>query len=288
MASQADLQDARKNVKKTIAISKRKSYIRFIQKGINYLKNNDSKNSWKWVKTHSARSKSKISVDQVYKPETQIPETNPEERLKIWADHFRKLSQTGSSGSEINEISNINNDIAEITDSNISWIEVSSVLKEMRKGKAAGNDMIPGEVYKLVENETEPISQLSKSILKILNDIYNGQEFPLEWRDCTIVPIYKKGDHLDPNNYRGIALINTLLKVLTEILAARLQTVCSGYNLLRREQIGFIKNEEGISQAACLLECCQRRKIRNQNTILCFLDLKRHMIWCHIIDFSRS
>jgi hypothetical protein len=62
------------------------------------------------------------------------------------------------------------------------------------------------------------------SLLKLLNDIYlndkNDNVFPLEWRYCTVVPIHQKGDHLDPNNYRGIALRKTLLKVLTKVLAA--------------------------------------------------------------------
>lgn len=278
-ATLAELRDARKSVKNAIIISKRKSYIRFIKKGIEYLKNNDSRNSWKWIKTHSNRTRNKLSVGLVYKPNTQTVETSPEERLKIWANHFRELSKSGHVIPEIEEIIETNNEISLITDRPISWSEVSSVLKEMRKGKAAGNDMIPGEVYKLVENEITDSSQFSKSILKLLNDIYlngiNDNGFPLEWRDCTVVPIYKKGDHLDPNNYRGIALINTLLKVLTKILAARLQTVCTSFNLLKREQIGFIKNEEGVSQAACLLECCQRRKIKKENTILGFLDLKK-------------
>ena len=47
------------------------------------------------------------------------------------------------------------------------------------------------------------------------------------------------------------------------------------FNLLKREQAGFIKNEEGVSQAACLLESCQRRRISGKDTILCFLDLKK-------------
>jgi len=46
--------------------------------------------------------------------------------------------------------------ISGITDSLITWSEVQAVLKSMRRGKAAGNDMIPGEVYKLVENEAHP------------------------------------------------------------------------------------------------------------------------------------
>lgn len=56
-----------------------------------------------------------------------------------------------------------------------------------------------------------------------------------------IVPIYKKGERLDPSNHRGVVLINTLLKAI----AARLQA-------------DFIIKEEGLSQVACLLDSCQR------------------------------
>ena len=113
------------------------------------------------------------------------------------------------------------------------------------------------------------------SILALLKGIYNGSGFPLEWKDCTIVPIFKKGNKHDPNNYRGIALINTLLKVITKVLAARLQTLCCEMKLIRKEQVGFIRGEEGVAQAACLLEICQRRSIRGLSTVLCFLDLRK-------------
>ena len=72
--------------------------------------------------------------------------------------------------SETNEINYINEDISLIADVQITWSEISSVTKQMRKGKATGTDLISGEIYKLVENETDPISQLSKSILKLFND----------------------------------------------------------------------------------------------------------------------
>lgn len=89
----------------------------------------------------------------------------------------------------------------------------------------------------------------------LFNSIYSGEGPSVERRGSTVVPIFEKGDHLDPNNYRGIALVSTLLNVITNVLADRLQTAYSVFKILRREQVDFIQGREGVSQADYLLEC---------------------------------
>ncbi len=50
----------------------------------------------------------------------------------------------------------------------------------MRKDKAAGIDMISGEVYKLMEKEKNPTSNSAKTLLSLLNNVFIGKEFPEE------------------------------------------------------------------------------------------------------------
>jgi len=45
---------------------------------------------------------------------------------------------------------------------------------------------------------------------------------PEEWKESVIVPIYKKGDRTDHSNYRGISLLTTTYKILSNILLPRL------------------------------------------------------------------
>ena len=45
---------------------------------------------------------------------------------------------------------------------------------------------------------------------------------PEEWKESIIVPIHKKGDKTDCNNYRGISLLPTTYKILSNILLLRL------------------------------------------------------------------
>ena len=68
--------------------------------------------------------------------------------------------------------------------------------------------------------------------------------------------LYKgKGDPSDPNSYRGIALENTLFKVLTKILTRRLDRLVD--SMIPEEQFGFRRGRSTIHAVNCLLEAVQ-------------------------------
>jgi len=45
---------------------------------------------------------------------------------------------------------------------------------------------------------------------------------PEEWKESIIVPIFKKGDKTDCSNYRGMSLMPTTYKILSNILLSKL------------------------------------------------------------------
>jgi hypothetical protein len=45
----------------------------------------------------------------------------------------------------------------------------------------------------------------------------------VEWKTCTIVPLFKKGDAEVCDNYRGISLLSIPSKVLAKILYKRIE-----------------------------------------------------------------
>jgi len=47
----------------------------------------------------------------------------------------------------------------------------------------------------------------------------------------------KKGDLSDCNNYRGISLINNIIKILSKIVATIILTYCNDNNIIRTEQM---------------------------------------------------
>lgn len=54
-----------------------------------------------------------------------------------------------------------------------------------------------------------------------------------------MIPIPKKGDHTGPNNYRGITLMGTVVKVLAAIIADRVSVISEKNSLLCKAQAGF-------------------------------------------------
>jgi hypothetical protein len=71
----------------------------------------------------------------------------------------------------------------------------------MKKYKSPGNDNIPAE---------------------LINSVWNKEKLPGQWKESIIVPVYKKGDKTDCNNYRGMSLLSTSYKILSNILLKRL------------------------------------------------------------------
>jgi hypothetical protein len=61
-----------------------------------------------------------------------------------------------------------------------------------------------------------------------------------------IVPIYKKGDKTDCNNYRRISLLSTAYKILSNILLARLTSYVS--EVIWDHQCGFRRNRSTVDQ----------------------------------------
>lgn len=96
------------------------------------------------------------------------------------------------------------------------------------------------------------------NILRVINEAWTAR-IPDSWRVSVIVPVPKKGDLRKPGNYRGICLINTLLKVLCKIVERRMRLFAEENNLLCREQAGFRTREECVAQVATLLEIKRRR-----------------------------
>ena len=80
-----------------------------------------------------------------------------------------------------------------------SAFEVELAIEKIKSHKAPGIDQIPAELIKAGGRT------IRCAIHKLVISIWNKEELPEEWKELIIVPIHKKGDKTDCNNYRGIS-----------------------------------------------------------------------------------
>ena len=96
-----------------------------------------------------------------------------------------------------------------------SGLECELAIEKLKGNKSPGIDQIPAELIKAGG------STIFCAIHKVVIAFWNKEELPGEW-ESIIVPIHKKGDKTDCNNFRGISLLPTTYKILSNILLSRL------------------------------------------------------------------
>jgi hypothetical protein len=101
----------------------------------------------------------------------------------------------------------------------ISLAEVEVAIGKLKSYKSLGTDQIPA---KLIKAGGKTYSEIHRLICSI----WNKEELPQQWKESIIVPIFRKGDKTDCNNYQGISLLSTAYKILSNILLARLTPIC--------------------------------------------------------------
>jgi len=97
-----------------------------------------------------------------------------------------------------------------------SATEVELAIDKLKSHKSPGIDQIPAELIKAGGGT------IYLKIHKLIISIWKKEKLPEEWNESIIVPIHKKGDKTNCNNYRGISLLPTTYKMLSNILLSRL------------------------------------------------------------------
>ena len=94
--------------------------------------------------------------------------------------------------------------------------DVLEIIKHLKNSKSSGLDELDTYIVKLVASDIVP------SITHIINLSIRDASFPTSWKRSKVVPLLKKGDTLDPKNYRPVALLPILSKVLERAIFLQL------------------------------------------------------------------
>ena len=106
---------------------------------------------------------------------------------------------------------------------------------------------------------TARIIKATKNILippltKLINDSIEKSIFPDLLKQAVVIPIFKKGDSKDLNNYRPISLLPILSKVYEKVLSKQMSLYFESNELFFKHQYGFRKNKSTVDAILNLVD----------------------------------
>ena len=210
---------------------KRREFDRGKAKQLSQLSKQNTNEFWKQIKLINSN-----------KSRAKLPDIDFFNHFKNLAGRDTEIGADGRSEIEEADLESYSKHI-DFLDAPFSLDELSRAIKDLKKNKSAGLDLILNEFIINASNEVKVF------ILLLFNCILRTEYFPRSWAEGNIIPIFKKGERLNTDNYRGITILSCLGKLFTRLLNIRLEAWADAENILSEAQYGFRK---GRGTADCL------------------------------------
>ena len=191
-------------------------------------------------------------------------------------EHFKNLacieSRVGEEGRrevEEGESSNTAMESEILLDKCIDLVELDKAIKSLKGNKASGEDNVINEFF------INASFGVKFFIIILFNKILELEYFPSQWAVGKIVPIFKKGDRNDANNYRGITIISCLAKLFTKIMNDRLTNWVDSRKILTDSQYGFRKDRSTIDCLFVIQGLIDIIFAKGLKLYVCFIDYEK-------------
>lgn len=147
--------------------------------------------------------------------------------------------------------------------------EVNKEIKRLKLYKAPGIDGITAKLLQKVYHVVTPV------LTFIFNLSFQDGQYPDQLKIAKVIPLYKKGSHSLPENYRPISLLSCFNKLLEKLIEKRLRAFLHDNRIFYEYQFGF---RSGYSTSYALLEVVNNIRTyldRGENVLGLYLDLKK-------------
>lgn len=254
----------RRRVKELVQAAKQKSWIEFGNR-MEKDSNGNQKLFYRVLKSFRTEKQEKELYIRNKKQEIL---TNEIEVMKRWREYFQELLGQQTQITDENVIEPEDEDPGEEEGvGEFEMTELEKVIGALKTGKTPGSDKITTEMIK-------NLGEIGKeAILEILNKAWLNEKMPQEWGVALIMPIHKKGDPKQCDNYRGITLLNTVTKIYEQIINNRLKPIIDPQ--LSESQSGFRPGRSTQDHIFTIKQIIEKRQLQNKNLYLAFIDIKK-------------
>ena len=185
--------------------------------------------------------------------------------LEVWRAHYEKLSNEEFPWDReaLPAVDAVNENCK---GEEITIEEVQSAIKKMKNNKAAGPSGVVADMLKAAGDAG------TRWITDICNRVVKEGRIPEDWCKSWMVNVYKgKGDALQCGSYRGIRLLEHVLKVLERVIEARVRRIVKIDDM----QFGFMPGR-GTTDAIFIVRQLQEKFLaKNKDLWMAFVDLEK-------------
>jgi hypothetical protein len=148
-----------------------------------------------------------------------------------------------------------------------SEAELEAIVKEMKTDTASGPDGFPVAFFKNF------LTQVKYGVLHILNDFVLGRIdiSRLNFGILSLLPKVTGAKHI--SQYRLIALINVIFKIISKAYASRLDPIAN--KVISPFQTAFIKGRNILDGSLALMEIVHELRVKKLGGILLKLDFEK-------------
>ena len=219
----------------------------------------NAKEYWKMIRSTKHDTQCNVTQEEFVEYFSKI--YNPEDEFYT-ADPEISNSVKDLMDEEVIEMFDILNDI-------ISEEEVSNAIKELKRNKASGSDLLINELFMYAKNE------LTEYLTMLFNFVFEAGIFPSEWSEGLLIPLHKKGNLNVPSNFRGITLLSILGKIFTRVLNNRLTTWAEDYGIYVEAQNGFRKGRGTVDNLFILQQLIDNYIEKGEKLYAFFIDFTK-------------
>jgi len=157
----------------------------------------------------------------------------------------------------------------ELNHIHITEAGVTKLLKGLNFHKACGPDEISPRVLKELAKEVSPILTL------LFQSSIDSGTVPADWRKANIAPVFKKGEHYDPANYRPVSLTSIPCKIMEHIIVSSLMNHLERNKILTPRQHGFRSKRSCGTQLLEFMEELTENMEKCEQTDIVILDFAK-------------
>lgn len=259
-----------KDVKNNIKFEKQTHYKSFFNSN-----HNDSAKIWEKINLICGKNKEKLNIDE------QIKKTfcnqNTDTICSNFADCYQqevpklKLAKKGSKPKNPHKRPYLN---ASKTENTIQILkptlyDILRIINNMNIKKSCGHDGFFMDHFFQTKNQTAYFMHI------LISAIIETEIWPSNMKKQVLRPIYKKGDKQDHNNYRPIALLPVLNKIVEKFFATRIMNFLRKNNILNKHQFGFQQRKGTVDALKCINNNINRALHEGKHVGAVFIDLKK-------------